>query len=61
MVKTIGDYYYNAETGVPMRTSMFTLLLNFALRLVYKTVRAVSSATQRMVPAGIDNKKITKE
>lgn len=61
MVKTIGDYYYNTETGLPMKTSMFTFGLNFILRLIYKMAKAVSSATQRIFPQGFDNKKIIKE
>ena len=71
MVRTVGDYYYNRstdtcyryskETGLPMRVSMFTVLLNFVLRLAYKIVKATSSAAQRIFPSGFDNKKIIKE
>lgn len=61
MIKTIGDYYYSAETGLPMKTSKFTLGLNFILRLVYKTAKAMYSAVKRISPSGIDNKIIIKE
>lgn len=61
IVKTIEPYYYNTETGVPMKTSVFTLLLNLILRFMYKTLKAAHSAAQKIFPAGIDNKKITHE
>ena len=61
MEKRIESYYYNKETGLPMRTSVFTVLLNFALHLMYKTAKAVSSAIQRIFPSGIDNKTVIKQ
>lgn len=63
MAKTIEDYY-NDKTGLPslsIKTSIFTILLNFVLRLMYKTAKAIYSAAQRMFQSGFDNKTIIKE
>lgn len=54
-------YYYNRNTGVPMRRSAFAVFLNFVLLLTYKTVKMVSMTAQRIFQSGIDNKIIIKK
>ena len=61
MEKTIESYYYNKETGIPVKKSMFVIFLNFVLLMIYKIVKSTLSLINRVFPAGVDNKKRIKE